>query len=76
MAVSKESKISVAVLKKPIQWGEFQVKLVLLLSIQEEKQKMLRTFFDWLSNIVSDSKRLSSLMKAKSYDEFINFIIE
>lgn len=76
MAISKESKISVAVLKKPIQWGEFQVKLVLLLAIQEEKQKMLRTFFDWLSNIVSDSKKLSSLMKAKSYDEFVNFIIE
>lgn len=75
-AQSKESKISVALLKKPIQWGEFQVKLILLLAIREEEQKILRTFFDWLSNIVSDSKKLSSLMKVKSYDEFINHIIE
>lgn len=74
-AQSKESKISVALLDKPIQWGEFQVKLVLLLAIQEERQKILRTFFDWLSNIISDSKKLSSLMKVKNYDEFINNII-
>lgn len=76
IAISKESKISVALLKKPIQWGEFQVKLVLLLSIQEGKQKVLRTFFDWLSNIVSDSKKLSSLMKTTTYDEFIKQIIQ
>jgi len=76
IAMSRESKISVALLKKPIQWGEFQVKLVLLLSIQEGNQKILRTFFDWLSNIVGDSKKLSSMMKTTSYDEFINQIIE
>jgi len=75
-AISKESKISVALLKKPIQWGEFQVKLVLLLAIKEDNQRIIRIFFDWLSNVVSDSKKLSSLMKAKSYDEFINSIIE
>lgn len=75
-AMSKESKISVALLKRPIQWGEFQVKLILLLAIQEEKQKILGTFFDWLSNIVSDSKKLAALMKVKDYDEFINQIIE
>ncbi|MFA6940556.1 MAG: BglG family transcription antiterminator [Clostridiaceae bacterium] len=75
-AISKESKISVAILKKPMQWGEFQVKLVLLLAIQKDNQKIIRAFFDWLSNIISDSKKLSSLMKTKSYDEFINNIIE
>ena len=76
IAMSKKSKISVALLKKPIQWGEFQVKLVLLLSIEEGKQKILRIFFDWLGNIVSDSKKLSLLMKTKSYEEFINHIIK
>ena len=76
IAISTESKISVALLKKSIQWGEFQVKLVLLLSIQEGNQKMLRTFFDWLSNIVGDSKKLCSLMKTTTYDEFINQIIK
>lgn len=76
VANSKESKISVAVLKRPIQWGEFQVKLVLLLAIQEEKQKTLRTFFDWLSDIISDPKKLSSLMGIKSYDEFVNQMVK
>lgn len=75
-ALSKESKIAVALLKKPIQWGEFQVKMVLLLAIREDEKKVLCTFFDWLSNMVSDSKKLSNLMKSKSYDEFIQYIIE
>lgn len=74
-AMSKESKISVAILKKPIQWGEFQVKLVLLLAIQENNEKIMRTFFDWFSYIVSDPQKLSCLMKVKNYDDFINQII-
>lgn len=74
-SMSRESKISVAVLKKPIQWGKFQVKLVLLLSIQKNSEKIMRTFFDWFSYIVSDSQKLSCLMKIKGYDDFINQII-
>lgn len=75
-AQSKESKISVALLKKPIQWGEYQVKLVLLLAIREDEQKILCTFFDWLSNMVNDPKKLSYLMKVKNYETFMKHIIE
>lgn len=75
-AISRESKISVALLKKPIQWGEFQVKLVLLLAIQKDNEKIIRTFFDWLSGMVDDPKKLSSLMKTKNYDEFIDLIAQ
>lgn len=74
-AMGKASKIPVAILKKPIQWGEFQVKLVLLLAIQENNEKIMRTFFDWFSDIVRDPEKLSCLMKSKSYNEFINQII-
>lgn len=76
VANSMESKISVAVLKKPIQWGEFPVKLVLLLAIQEGKQKVLRTFFDWLSDIINDPQKLSSLMEIKNYGEFMNQLVK
>lgn len=76
VANSIESKISVALLKKPIQWGEFKVKLVLLLAIQEGKQKKLRTFFDWLGEIISNPQKFSSLMEIKNYDEFINQIVK
>lgn len=74
-AMSKKSKISVAILKKPIQWGDFQVKLVLLLAIEKNNEKIMRAFFDWFSYIVSDPEKLSCLMKIKSYDDFINQII-
>ncbi len=74
--ISRESRVSVALLKKPIQWGDFQVKLVLLLSIKKDNQKITRVFFNWLSNVVSDSKKLALIMKTRSYDEFMNNIIE
>ena len=75
-ALSKESKIAVALLKKPIQWGEFQVKMVLLLAIREDEHKVLSTFFDWLSNMVNDPRRLSNLLNTKTYDEYIHYIID
>ena len=75
-AISKESKIAVALLKRPIQWGEFKVKLVLLLAIQKDNEKIIRTFFDWLSDIVGDPKKLTSIMKIKNYDEFISLILK
>lgn len=75
-AQSNKSKIAIALLKKPIQWGDFQVKLVLLLAVREDEQKILCTFFDWLSSMVNNSSQLSALMNVSNYDEFIKHIIE
>ncbi len=75
-ARSRIFKIPVAILKKPVQWGEYQVKLVLLLAICENDQQILSTFLNWLSNLINDPKKLSSLMNVKSYEQFIKHIIE
>lgn len=74
--LSKKSNISVAVLKKPIPWGAFDVKLVILLAINEEDRYMLKMFFDWLSNAVSDANRFATLLESKDYNDFINRIVE
>lgn len=77
IAVStKESCISTMILKKPVQWGGFEVKLIVLLAIRETDNQLLKLFFDWLSNMVTDSNRFSQLLEVKSYEEFMNLVLD
>lgn len=66
--------ISVAILKNPIEWGAYKVKLVILLAINEEDHDILKMFFDWLSNAIGEAELFSSLLESKSYNEFIQKI--
>ena len=68
--------ISVAFLKKPIQWGDFEVKMVMLLAIDEEQSDVLRMFFTWLSNMINDANHFASLLETKNYHDFLEKIIE
>jgi len=52
---SKRSMISIAVLKEPIQWNHFPVKLVILLALKEEDMEFMQLFLGWLG------KQLDSL---------------
>lgn len=73
---SLKSNLSVAILKKPIAWGAFDVKMVILLAIDEKDRQMLKMIFDWLSNIVSDANRFAALLESSSYQDFITRIID
>lgn len=73
---SKESCISIMILDKPVKWGDFEVKLVLLLAIRDTDNHLLKIFFDWLSSIVSDSNKFRQLLEVKNYQEFIQHVIE
>ncbi len=66
--------MGIAVLKRPVQWGEYQVRLVLLLAIRDDERELLKIFFDWLGNLSDDTLLLSKIMKAESVEEFISLI--
>lgn len=72
---ANESCISTMILKTPVQWGEYEVKLVILLAIRESDNHLLKIFFDWLSSIVTDSNKFSQLLKITSHSELIKEII-
>lgn len=71
---TNESCISVLILDKPVQWGDFEVKLVILLAIRDTDNKLLRHFFEWLSNIVTDSNKFKQMLELKSYEEFVELV--
>ena len=70
-----ESMISVASLKKPILWGEYQVQLVFFLAISESEQDILRFFFEWFSKVMDNKELMNQLMNTKNYDTFIEKVI-
>ena len=67
--------MSIGILKNPITWGAYQVQLVILLAVKESDKKLLRIFFEWLSSVVSDSTKFSSLLEAKEHQAFIDCIL-
>ena len=74
--MANQSCLSVAILKNPITWGDFEVQLVILLAIKNEDRKLLRVFFDWLSSVVSNSSKFASLLETKNHKEFIYQILQ
>lgn len=69
------SSISIMFLKKPVAWGEFEVRLVILLAINESDNHLLKIFFEWLSRIAANPKQMAKLLECSSYQEFINLVI-
>ena len=69
-----KSAISVALLKKPIIWGVYEVKMVLLLALTEEDYNIFKKFFEWLGDAINDVDSMSLLLQAQSYDDFIERI--
>jgi len=68
------STMSIAILKKPVQWGDYQVHLVLLLAVRDDEKELLKIFFDWFGNICDDTLLLSKIREAKSAKAFIDLI--
>ncbi|WP_024293338.1 BglG family transcription antiterminator [Lacrimispora indolis] len=73
---SRESKIAVGILEKPIKWGDYSVKLVLMPAISKNGRHNLSTFFEWLGSTANDYQKISCLMKSESYEAFMEKINE
>ena len=70
------SAISIATLQKPIVWGQYKVRLVILLSIAPGDQKILEIFFDWLSETIFDREQMNQICTIKTRKEFTAKIME
>ena len=74
-AFARNSTIAVAQLKNPVKWGAFEVRLVMLFAINEGDARMIKIFFDWVSNVVNQPEVLAKLVAPCSYEEFIDRIM-
>lgn len=74
-AFARNSTIAVAQLKNPVKWGAFEVRLVMLFAINEGDARMIKIFFDWVSNVVNQPEELAKLVAPCSYEEFLDKIM-
>lgn len=69
------SAISTAILKKPVKWGNYEVRFVLLLAITEENRNLLKIFFDWLNDVTSHAEKFGKLLEVRDYQSFVSTLL-
>ena len=69
---SFSSKGAVCILKRPIQWGEYQVKIVILFAIKNEDRKKLKDYYSLIGQAIIEENSLRRLLAAKSYSQFLD----
>ena len=74
-AFASNSTIAVAQLRNTVRWGNFDVGLVMLFAINEGDERMIKIFFDWVSNVVNHPEELAKLVSSCTYEEFIDRIM-
>ncbi len=72
----KQSWISVGILKKPVQWGDEMVQLILLLNIDHSSEDDYKTIFETLYEILSVKKYTKKLINCTDYESFTKEINE
>ena len=70
--LGEETIISVAQLKRPIKWGGFYIKFVILVVINKIEKQLIKILFDWISYLINNPNKMELLCESCSYDEFIN----
>lgn len=69
------SNISVLILKEPVQWEDFPVRVVFLLNIEQSKASLWEKMFLKLYSFIKEYHGLESLLKHKSYEQFMEDFI-
>ncbi|AGB19337.1 BglG family transcription antiterminator [Thermoanaerobacterium thermosaccharolyticum] len=69
-----ESHIAVAILEKPINWGNDKVQLVMMLALDKMTDNEFQCIFNELFDVVNDYETVLKLTSAKDITEFINIM--
>lgn len=67
--------IAVATLKKNIQWGKQNVRVVFLLIVRSSDMKYFSGFFDITSNLVNQKKKVQKLLEIDDYRKFVEELV-
>ena len=69
---ASETKVAVAILKKPLAWNDSDnIQIVFLLAIKQGVQKDMEHLYDVFINIVNDTKLQQRILKAESFFQFM-----
>ena len=70
---ASETKVAVAILKKPLAWNDSDnIQIVFLLAIKQGVKKDMEHLYDVFINIVNDTKLQQRILKAESFFQFMH----
>jgi len=75
-ACSYKTVVSVAVLNKPILWGQNKAQLIFLLAVREGDKQYIGRFFDFIIGLISDFSRVSNILNVNDFGSFFNLVKE
>lgn len=62
--------------QRSMKWGNQQVNIIFLLTINKNERKVFHEMFDSLTTILSDEVNLRKLIHCNTFEEFISTIVE
>lgn len=71
-----KSNISVLTLKKPIPWGDMQVQIVFLLTMEQEKSALWEKVFLRLYHFIKDGNGAEEMANIRNFEQFMNLFSE
>lgn len=69
---AKETKVAVALLDKPLVWNDETVQIVFLLATKANEQQNMEKLYNTIVEIVNNPDLQKRILKATSYEEFID----
>lgn len=73
---AQKSCITFLSIKEPVRWGVNNVRLVILFGISNKDKKMKKYFFDWISELITDSNKINSLVNSKTNDDYLRILLD
>lgn len=73
---SRETVISVTILKKPIVWNNSSVSIILAIAVCRKDYPIFQNIFSFLTSICMDATSMERLYKAKDYNDFMRILMD
>lgn len=70
----EKSFIYTYIAKNPIQWGDSEIFLILLVGINQNDIRTFSTLYDSLVSLLNNPKNITLLLQAKEYTEFMDVL--
>lgn len=67
--------INVMITRKPIKWDNHSVNLVLMMCFNKNERYIFNNIYDIITTILSESDNVKRIVSSKTYDEFIDNIV-
>lgn len=65
------SMIAMSINPTPITWGDNEVNIVFIISLNQKDNRLFRDIFKFMTDIVSNEQALSRILKATNYEELM-----